>query len=299
MATEYQTQYDTALILDSAVATRVGQRVTIPNRKITKLGFWLRKYNNPSGNYSYVIRKVSNDDVLVNETVAAASSLTEIVTYVEHTFSSPPTVNEEVRLLVEFSGDSSPDIMTTYYKATTSEKAGEYRCYYQDAAYVDFSANGSDHAYIYTYTGVGGTYPSVITLACANTIAKTSIGYGNLTEFGTTAVTQHGHCWNTSTNPTTSNSKTENGAKPNLGQFQSFITGLTPGTLYYVRAYATNSSGTAYGVNVEITTSSTIGRRYWWVEGKEFHYFDEYGAERKVEGIPDTSGLPWWYGYRF
>jgi uncharacterized protein (TIGR02145 family) len=40
------------------------------------------------------------------------------------------------------------------------------------------------------------------------------------------------------------------------------MTGLTPGTPYYVRAYATNSEGTAYGNQVEFTTdeSGTSGQ---------------------------------------
>lgn len=126
---------------------------------------------------------------------------------------------------------------------------------------------------------------TVTTQDCTDTIAGKSTGRGTLTNKGDSAVTQHGHCWSTSTDPTTADSKTQNGGAPNLGQFKSDITGLTPGTLYYVRAYATNSQSTAYGVNVTITTPSTIGRRYWWVEKDEFHFFGEDGVEYKREGV--------------
>ena len=64
-------------------------------------------------------------------------------------------------------------------------------------------------------------------------------------------VTARGVCWSTSENPTISNSHTTDGS--GLGSFTSSITGLTSGETYYVRAYATNSAGTAYGNQVSLT----------------------------------------------
>jgi len=297
MATEEQTQYDTALILQTTVSHRGGQRITISNRTVTKLGFWLRKYGNPPGSYYFSIRKVSDDSVIVSEAVGTADSLTTTITYTEHTFASPPYINEEVRILVEYTSGNATNLITTY-RQNDDVKASEDATYYQSGAYTDRTAQ-SDHAYIYTYTASGGPSGSatVTTQECTNTIARSSIGHGLYSAVGSSAVSQYGHCWSTSPEPTTADSKTENGAAPNLGQFKSSITGLTPGTTYYVRAYATNTEGTNYGADVTITTGTTIGKRYIWIEGKELHYFDEYGAERKIEGVPDASGLPWWWYY--
>jgi hypothetical protein len=94
----------------------------------------------------------------------------------------------------------------------------------------------------------------------ASTTAASDIGYqsatsgGNITnDFGNT-ISARGICWSTSQNPTTANSKTtESGT---IGSFTSNITGLTPSTLHYVRAYATNASGTSYGAQVSFTTAS-------------------------------------------
>ena len=65
-------------------------------------------------------------------------------------------------------------------------------------------------------------------------------------------VTASGVCWATATGPIATGNHTTDGTSS--GTFTSSITGLTPGTTYYVRAYATNSSGTAYGNEVNFTT---------------------------------------------
>ena len=60
--------------------------------------------------------------------------------------------------------------------------------------------------------------------------------------------------WGTALNPTIADNKTTDGAVTAAGPFTSSITGLTPGTLYHVRAYATNDGGTSYGNDVTFTS---------------------------------------------
>ena len=86
---------------------------------------------------------------------------------------------------------------------------------------------------------------SVTTGTVTNITTTTATCSGNVTSDGGSSVTARGVCWSTSQNPTTSNSKTTNGT--GLGTYTSNITGLSPNTTYYVRAYATNANGTAYG----------------------------------------------------
>lgn len=71
-------------------------------------------------------------------------------------------------------------------------------------------------------------------------------------------VTARGVCWSTSQNPTVSGSHTTDGS--GTGSFTNSITGLSSGTTYYVRAYATNSAGTAYGNEVGFTTVDMDGQ---------------------------------------
>ncbi len=96
--------------------------------------------------------------------------------------------------------------------------------------------------------------PTVTTQEVTDIAPETATGNGNITDLGGSAVTQHGHCWSTSPNPTTADHKTELGAKDTTGAFTSDITGLTPETTYHTRAYATNSWDTAYGADRTFTT---------------------------------------------
>ncbi len=99
----------------------------------------------------------------------------------------------------------------------------------------------------------GAVLPTVTTTAVSSITSTTASSGGTVTSDGGTPVTARGVCWNTSQNPTTANDKTDNGT--GSGSFISNIAGLSPGTLYYVRAYATSSAGTAYGTERSFTTS--------------------------------------------
>lgn len=94
-------------------------------------------------------------------------------------------------------------------------------------------------------TNSGFSTPTLTTTAISLITNTTASSGGVITSDGGASVTARGVCWNTSTGPTTANSKTTNGT--GTGTFTSSITGLTAATDYYVRAYATNSAGTAYG----------------------------------------------------
>ena len=94
--------------------------------------------------------------------------------------------------------------------------------------------------------------PTVITTAITNVEITTAKGGGNVTADGGAEVTARGLCWATHLEPTIEDSFLVEGA--GLGEFTCDITGLNENTRYYVRAYATNSVGTAYG---SVTTLKT------------------------------------------
>jgi hypothetical protein len=117
-------------------------------------------------------------------------------------------------------------------------------------------------SYAANSSGVGyGNQQSFTTAPVLGTVTTTPLtlitltnatGGGNVTFSGGGGITARGVCWSTSANPTTANSKTNDGA--GTGVFTSSLTGLTANTLYYVRAYVTNSAGTAYGNAVTFST---------------------------------------------
>ena len=101
------------------------------------------------------------------------------------------------------------------------------------------------------------TVPSLITTAVTSITTTSASSGGTITSDGGSSVTARGVCWSTSANPTLGNNNhTYNGT--GTGSFTSSITGLNPGTTYHVRAYATNSVGTAYGSDIPFSTASPI-----------------------------------------
>ncbi|MEI7614401.1 MAG: hypothetical protein WCK63_15990, partial [Betaproteobacteria bacterium] len=98
--------------------------------------------------------------------------------------------------------------------------------------------------------------PTLSTTAASAITATTATSGGNVSTNGGGTITAQGVCYATTTAPTTSNSVAAAAAIVQSGAFTSSLTGLAGSTTYYVRAYATNSSGTAYGTQVSFTTSA-------------------------------------------
>lgn len=100
----------------------------------------------------------------------------------------------------------------------------------------------------------GGCLPLVTTTAVTSIAVTGATLGGNVLADGGASVTARGVAYGTAQNPTTANNATSDGT--GTGSFTNTLTGLTASTLYYVRAYATNAVGTAYGNQVNFTTSA-------------------------------------------
>jgi uncharacterized protein (TIGR02145 family) len=98
--------------------------------------------------------------------------------------------------------------------------------------------------------------PTVTTAAVTGTTYTTANTGGNITNAGGGTISAGGVCWGTSANPDIIGSKTSDAT--GTGVFTSHLSSLLPGTIYHVRAYATNSAGTSYGSDIQFTTNAIV-----------------------------------------
>ena len=135
---------------------------------------------------------------------------------------------------------------------TSSEDADNTAWYRGFATDPQIHRDTWDKGYGFSVRCVLDVLPNVTTNS-VDSIGRTYARCGgNVTFDGGLPVTERGVCWSTSHNPDINDSHTSDGA--GLGEFTSIMTGLIRKRTYYVRAYATNSAGTAYGEEVRFVT---------------------------------------------
>ena len=98
--------------------------------------------------------------------------------------------------------------------------------------------------------------PTISTVVVSTITSNSASGGGCITDNGNSPITESGICYNTIQKPTTENNATKDGET--TGCFTSKLTHLTANTTYYLRAYAINKIGTAYGSEVEFTTLNNL-----------------------------------------
>tara|TARA_Y100000589_G_scaffold285621_1_gene285256 strand:+ start:22752 stop:24725 length:1974 start_codon:yes stop_codon:yes gene_type:complete len=127
---------------------------------------------------------------------------------------------------------------------------------YYVRAYAINSA-GTSYGDEVSFTTTSPVQLATLTTATISSITETSaVSGGNITNNGGATVTSRGICWGTSPNPTPADNSSVNGN--GTGSFVSNLSGLTNGTTYYVRAYATNSVGTSYGNELSFKTITSV-----------------------------------------
>lgn len=126
--------------------------------------------------------------------------------------------------------------------------------YYVRAYAINASGTAYGKQKLFTTSECTADMPTLFTASISNVTETSAVSGGNITDDGGAMVTARGVCWSLSQNPALSDSFTIDGN--GTGGFTSSITGLTSGLRYYVRAYATNASGTAYGDQLMFTTTS-------------------------------------------
>lgn len=118
-----------------------------------------------------------------------------------------------------------------------------------DISYIGYGKKFYDFG---TIAIVGPKLPAVQTKDITSITAVSAISGGVITDNGKSNIIAKGICWSTTQFPTISNNHTSDGNGNDT--YTSTLTGLNPNTTYYVRAYATNNIGTAYGDQIVFTT---------------------------------------------
>ena len=120
-----------------------------------------------------------------------------------------------------------------------------------------WNPNLNHRSEVKSFTTLTATKPSVTTYTATNISWTTATAGGNVTDDGNDVVLERGVCWGISHNPNTGSDFSHLAASSaGTGEYSCTLTGLAPGTKYYVRAYSTNSQGTSYGDEKDFTTQA-------------------------------------------
>jgi hypothetical protein len=155
----------------------------------------------------------------------------------------------------------------------------------------------------------GPTLPGVITTDPFDIGPFYGKSGGTITNDGGLPIIARGICWSTSPEPTLADRRTFNGS--GQGIFVSVMTDLQINTTYYIRAYATNALGTAYGNEVSFTstfpcdgitdvndingnnyTTVQIGHQCWLQQNLKATSYSNGDPVLNGSGVGDISGLP-------
>jgi uncharacterized protein (TIGR02145 family) len=206
-------------------------------------------------------------------TIAGQNSSATVTLETNPVFPAPTTISAEIqsltRVIIRWQYPSSGH---TGFTIARKVNEGEWQTNFATTAsnkleFTDSTVNFSTNHYIYSvkarYNNYGSNLisiitgkPTVTTNEITNIAATDATTGGNVTFDGGATVTARGVCYATTENPTTANSMVTSGT--GTGIFAANLSGLTPATTYYVRAYATNSAGTSYGEQRTFTTMARV-----------------------------------------
>jgi hypothetical protein len=113
--------------------------------------------------------------------------------------------------------------------------------------------------------------PTATTEFEGNNSATSVTVQGYIIEDGGAAVSSRGISWAAFYNPTTNDNSETSGS--GIGAFSVTLDGLTEGTTYYARTFATNSAGTAYGNCIQFTATGAVGTNDHEIFTRDFNVY--------------------------
>lgn len=294
----YSTTTQTPTLLDNAI-TAIGSNLGSYSSSLTNLTegttYYIRAYatNGKGTAYGDVVSfkteslpkvsmvfldkiDVNSAQVSFNLTSQGSSPVTEMGFYYGSTpFTMPTYGSAEHKYSIGHSTDCLVFNMTGLAEGTS----------YYVCAYAT-NSSGTVYGVTRSFTTKTSSLPSVSTVSVSNVSYSSAIVNGLVTSDVGINIAERGVCWNTTGNPTVSNSKKNSGS--GIGSFSVSISGLNEGTTYYARAYATNGTKTAYVYGNVI--SFTTGRN----ETSSVEVVD--GAIQAAFSVSDTKKVYFSHG---
>ena len=158
---------------------RVGQRLTITNRVVSKLAFKTKKAGSPTGTITFTIRKLSDESIIVSKVFGSAAAVSSTAGFIEVTFDHPAFINEAVRILMEWSGTAGDVDNYLEFWSAGDVKASEFRQRYDGSYTTSGQEAARDATYRYTYivgedggSGGGIVYPTQAITRVTNMIHR-------------------------------------------------------------------------------------------------------------------------------
>lgn len=241
--------------------TLIGQTFVVPSGydRIDEVRIPLIRIGTVAGNVTAHLYATSGGyptgSSLGNKTITASTIGTSGADWTTFTFASPIAVTPGARYAIVFDGNGTSSSATVaWWRGSTAGYSGGAGFYkYSGGAWVDW---GKDFGF-YAYGSVSVSLATVTTTAPADIAATSVTMAGEVTNDGGGTVSSRGYVYSTTDTTPDKNEETTYTDGSGTGAFSQSITGLTPNTLYYMRAFATNQAGTSYGAVVSFTTLAT------------------------------------------
>jgi len=133
-----------------------GQRLTIPQRRVTKLAFKLKKVGNPTGEITFKIISVDSDNDMGSKVWGNAINLTTSYDWYEVTFDTPvfcTGTDQDVRIVLEFTGGDASNYVAMAYN-DESAVGDEYLTWLYIGAWTDEATYDAGYKYSYSATPI-------------------------------------------------------------------------------------------------------------------------------------------------